>query len=369
MKILHVCKKYPHAMGGDAVVVANLQNQQQAASHQVVIATSNCDQIKDGPHIYKLGLKDTPAGLDSITLKRILSLVIMAFRMFGILAKERPDIIHTHSVDMAFFTSFAARFYHIPIVHTFHIVTFYDANQSVLRRKSELWLAKKARPRFVTAPNKYDVKKLVDAGLQQATLLPNGVDREFWKPNPHAQKNQDFTFLAVGRLEHQKGYDYLIKAAALLNKKTTTAFRVVIVGEGSQKQALHTLAQTLDVNDIVQFVGAKDPQETRALLEQADAIVCPSLYETTPLTLLEAWSGAVPVIITPVGILRDAEPGFKAAFIVPSKSTMSLMRAMATCMNDAAARQKAATHGYEEAKKYAWPQISQKAEIIYRGVQ
>jgi len=369
MKILHVSKKYPSAIGGDAVVVANLQKQQEAANHRVVIVTSNCNEISGGEHIYKIGLKDTPAALDAITIKRIISLVILFFRMFVILGKERPDVVHTHSVDMAFFASFAARFYHIPIVHTFHIVTFYDAAQSVLRRKSELWLAKKTKPRFVTAPNIYDVKMLRSAGLEQAVLLPNGVDLEFWRPRTETPKNEAFVFLAIGRLEHQKGYDYLIKAALLLARKTHAAFRIVIVGEGSQKKSLQTLAETLEVEDIVQFAGSKSPEQIRSLLGRAGAIVCPSLYETTPLTLLEAWSGTVPVIITPVGILRDASPDFAAAFVVQPKNVLSLMKAMEKCMNNAASRQNVIANGYEEAKKYAWAQVSKTAETFYRGTQ
>ncbi|HVQ44325.1 MAG TPA: glycosyltransferase family 4 protein [Candidatus Saccharimonadia bacterium] len=181
MNILHVCKKYPDALGGDAVVVSNLRRQQQAAGHDVAVVTSNCNEILKGRHIYKIGMKDTPASLDSITPKRLVSLVILSLGMFGILRRERPDVIHTHSIDMAFFVSFAARLYGIPMVHTFHIVTFYDATQSALRRKSELWLARAAHLRSATAPNSYDVAKLQAAGLVQTVLLPNGVDLAFWR--------------------------------------------------------------------------------------------------------------------------------------------------------------------------------------------
>ena len=79
MKIMHVLKKYPRALGGDAVVVANLQKQQEAAGHQTAIVTSNCDEIINGKHIYKCGLKDTPTGLDKITPKRLLSLISLFF--------------------------------------------------------------------------------------------------------------------------------------------------------------------------------------------------------------------------------------------------------------------------------------------------
>ncbi len=364
MNILHVCKKYPPVMGGDAVVVANLQKQQQAANHKVVIVTSNCAEVTDVPGVYKVGLKDTSIGLDAITLRRIFTLLILFFRMFAIVRAERPDVIHTHSVDMAFIASFAARFYGVPIIHTFHIVTFYDANQSALRRKSELWLAKKTHPRFITAPNNYDVNKLRAAGLHQTVLLPNGVDIDFWKPHVAAAQPKTFTFLAVGRLESQKGYEYLVRAAALLTKKQSN-FRVVIIGEGSQKTALSNLVRELHVSRAVQFAGGKNPAEVQAMLTQANAVVCPSLYETTPLTLLEAWSAAVPVIITPVGILRDVPTDFAAAFVVPPKDDRALMHAMEQCMTDEVQRIIVAAKGHKEAKNYAWPIISQTTETLY----
>lgn len=368
MKILHVCKKYPPVLGGDAVVVSHLAKQHQAR-HAVIIVTSNCPDIPNDPHIYKVGLKDTSSGLDAITLKRIISLIIMFFGIFAILHKERPNVIHTHSVDMAFFVSFAARLFNIPIVHTFHIVTFYDTAQSALRRRSELWLLQKAKPRFVTAPNNYDVQKLRSAGVHQAVLLPNGVDLTFWTPSTQTQNYKQFTFLAVGRLEDQKGYIYLIKAASLLRKKVTADFRIVIVGEGSQKKLLQDLAQTLHIEHIVELVGGKTQKQTRTLLKKANAMVCPSLYETTPLTLLEAWATKTPIIISQVGLVRDAPHDFKGAFMVPPRNAKLLAQAMAQCITNDSRRAQVASQGLKEVQKFAWPTIAQTAEQIYQGTQ
>jgi len=363
MKILHVCKKYLPVVGGDAVVVGNLQKQ-QAPNHTVVIVTSNCAEITSTSHLYKIGLKDTSAGLDNITIKRIVSLFMLGMRMFAILYKERPDVIHAHSVDMAFFVSFAARLFTVPIVHTFHIVTFYDPNQSALRRKTELWLIKKAKPRFITAPNTFDVEQLRSAGLHQTVLMPNGVDVTFWKRST-SPTSKIFSFLAIGRLERQKGYEYLLEAVALLAKEPVGSFKVTIIGEGSQKKYLQKFAKTLHIDKHVTFVGSKEPAEVKALLANADAMVCASLYETTPLTLLEAWSAAVPVITTPVGILHDEPAGFAAAFVVPLKDEQGLMQAMGTCMTNKVSRMMVAAMGHKEAKKYAWPVINQSAEALY----
>lgn len=369
MKILHVVKKYPEALGGDAVVVANLQKQQEKAGHTVVVVTSRCDEIANGKNIYKCGLKDTPATLDHITVRRMVSLVLLFFRAFFIFARERPDIIHTHSVDMAFFISFAARFFRIPVVHTFHIVTFYDASQPLLRRKTEILLAKTARAQAITAPNMHDVKKLQGAGLKRASLLPNGVDIEAWKTHGYVEKNDVFTFVTVGRLEEQKGYEYLIKAAALLKQSLATVFLVVVVGEGSQKTALIDLAKKRGVEDYFSFVGRRSPGHIKQLFAEADAAVFPSLYETTPLTLLEAWAAGVASVVTKVGILRDVPTDFNAAFVAPPMDECALAEAMKECIENTPKREATAANGHKEAQKYAWPLVARSAEALYAEAQ
>jgi len=372
MKVMHISKKYPQALGGDAVVVYNLCRQQQKAGHETVIVTSNCDEIVAAPQVYKFGLRDAPAKLDSITPKRLLSLVTLFFQIFPLLSKEHPDVIHTHSIDIAFIVSTAAHFYHIPMIHTFHIVTFYNTTQSAFRRKVELWLAKRTRPRIATAPNTYDVEKLQNAGLTQTVLLPNGVDLHFWRTDIGTadttnEETNDFTFLSVGRLERQKGLEHLIRASSLLARMIPATFKVIVVGEGSEKAALCELVHSQNVADIVTFVGRKSPEEVRALFSKADAAVFPSLYETTPLIVLEAWAAGVPVIASSVGILRDASASFDAAYVVSPADENELADAMSACISDAATRKAVAAKGYVEVAKYDWRHIAQTAETIYRS--
>jgi glycosyltransferase involved in cell wall biosynthesis len=283
MKILHITKKYPNALGGDAIVVSNLERQQHANGDETVILTSNCTEIEDKPSVYKFGFKDTPAALDTITPRRLLSLGALVFKSFRVIRKERPDIIHTHSIDMAFAASFAARWHKIPMVHTFHILTFPDPHHGNIRRKSELFFLRGARPEIVTTPNQTDVNHLLQAGQRNARWLPNGIDLAFWRQQKNA--HDVFTFITVARLEDQKGIEYLIRAVASLRKKTKKPFRLMVVGEGSQKDQLQLLAKELRVDKIVEFVGRKSPEEVRTLYAASDAVVVPSLWESGPLTV------------------------------------------------------------------------------------
>jgi uncharacterized membrane protein/glycosyltransferase involved in cell wall biosynthesis len=364
MKILHITKKYPNALGGDATVVANLEKQQWKNGHKVAVLTSNCAEIKHKSNVYKFGLKDTPANLDNITPRRLLSLGHLFFKSFSVIRKERPDVIHSHSIDMAFAASLAARIYRVPMVHTFHIVTTNDKNQSWLRRTSELFFKRGANPKLVTAPDEADVKRLKAAGVKNAELLPNGIDLKFWRREGHV-KNEIFTFIAVGRLEEQKGYEYLIKATARLKQMTSHKFKVIIVGDGSMAQELGIQAMDADVLDHLEFVGRKSAEEVRALYESADAVVSPSLWEAASLTVYEAWAMKLPVITTRAGIFQEEDADSDRVEIVKMRSPESLADGMLNLLINKERRHDLATAGYKIAQAHAWDKIYDAASAIY----
>ncbi len=368
MKIMHVTKKYPNALGGDSVVVSNLENQQKLNGHKVVILTSNCDEIKNDNHIYKVGFKDTSAGLDNITIKRLASLIILFFKTFKVLKIERPDVIHTHSIEMAFIISFAARHYNVPILHTFHILTFYDENQSLIKRKTELFLLRKVRPAIITTPNKDDERKLKNAGMTQVVTLPNGVNLNFWQRKQLPRKNNEFTFVSVGRLEEQKGFEYIIKAAKILrNDKNLSSFKIIFVGEGSLKNNLIELASLLGVAEHIQFVGRKTQKQIRNIYAKADAMIIASLFESGPITLLEAWAMKVPVISTPVGILRNSQI-LEAILSVKTKDEKSLANRMESVIKNKAVTDNAIKFGSAQVLNYSWDNISSKLVSLYKDM-
>lgn len=367
MKILHVAKKYPNALGGDAVVVSNLVKQQEARGHQAIILTSNCDEIQDSKAIYKFGLRETSAGLDNITVKRLLSLIILLFKAFKILRKERPDVIHSQSIDMAFFVSIAARFYKVPIVHTFQILTYYDENQSCFRRRTELFLTRGANAALLTAPNQYDVAKLSEVGFGRVAVLPNGIDLDFWHGAPGDEKPRAFTFVTIGRLERQKGIRYLIEAADILRETQEQEFRIKVVGTGELRAELGALVEELGLQDVVEFCGRKSREETRSIYETSHVVVIPSLYETTPLTLLEAWAMKVPVIMTPVGMLRGLESS-SVAQVVKMADKSLLAEAMGGLMNDPYRRAELVRNGSREVSALDWTAVAQSLQRLYEQV-
>lgn len=362
MKILHITKKYPKALGGDAVAVSNLEKQQLAQGHEVVVLTSNCNEIVADKRHFKFGLLDTPAALDNITPRRLASLGALFFKTFKVIRKERPDVVHTHSIDMAFIASFATRWFNVPIVHTFHILTFPDPHHGPLRRKSELFFLKGARPKVVTAPNETAVNHLTRVGVKNAQLLTNGVDLAFWKKD--RQPHDVFTFITAARLEDQKGIEYLIRSIAEL-KKTKEPFKLIIVGEGSLKEQLKALAKELGVGEIVEFVGRKTPEGVRDLYALSDAVVIPSLWESGPLTSLEAWAMKLPLVITKVGMFANEPDDSTYAKLVEAGDYMALAKPMEELLTDAKKRGDLIKAGYELVQKYTWAAMANTANDLY----
>lgn len=117
-------------------------------------------------------------------------------------------------------------------------------------------------------------------------------------------------FVAVGRLSREKGIDTLIEAIARIRADGILA-RLRLVGDGPQRTALERLASQLGVQDAVEITGWVDHDDVEAYLEDAWALVAPSLWaEPFGLTAVEAIVRGVPVIGSAVGgYAETVEPG------------------------------------------------------------
>lgn len=222
MKILHVTKKYPNALGGDAVVVSNLEKEQKKRGHFVYVLTTNCSEIVQKENVYKFGLKDKAKNLDKITFRRLFSLIILAYEGFFLLRKTKPDVIHTHSPDIGFIISIPARVYHIPLINTAHIVSFTNKEYGPIKRISELFLLKYAGFKKIIIVDKSSLEGFVKAGIKNVEYIPNGVDFEYYSRQKAVKGDHLIRFLFIGRLEKQKGLEYLLQAVSALKKRKIT---------------------------------------------------------------------------------------------------------------------------------------------------
>jgi glycosyltransferase involved in cell wall biosynthesis len=144
--------------------------------------------------------------------------------------------------------------------------------------------------------------------------------------------------LYLGRLEEEKGVEYLINAFALLR---TTNAALVVVGDGSMREKLKALARERGLLERTRFIGYVAPEETLtyyaiASLFAFPSITMPSGKEPWGLVVNEAMNQGLPVIATDAvgaaagGLVQTGVNGF----IVPERDGGALARAIERILSD-----------------------------------
>jgi glycosyltransferase involved in cell wall biosynthesis len=176
-----------------------------------------------------------------------------------------------------------------------------------------------ARARAVVCVT-HDLKAVVEkVGVSEKKLfaIPNAVNVERVKalatqPAPSTLPTDSLPFIiGVGRLASQKGFDFLILAHAEVRKRGIS-HRLILVGDGCDKNALIELAVRHNVSDSVLFLGHLDNPYPAVI--RSSACCLSSRFEGRPLVLSETALLGVPMIAAncltgPREILADGEYG------------------------------------------------------------
>jgi glycosyltransferase involved in cell wall biosynthesis len=107
----------------------------------------------------------------------------------------------------------------------------------------------------------------------------------------------------VGRLAHVKGVDTLLEAISKLNRSIDV--RLVIVGDGPDKDKLVELTQNLGISNHVYFYGRMPPNQVYSAIKGFDIAIIPSRDEGFGLVALEAMALGTPVIASRIGALTE----------------------------------------------------------------
>lgn len=171
---------------------------------------------------------------------------------------------------------------------------------------------------------------------------------------------------SVGRLVPQKGFDILLRAFRNVTKEMDA--RLIILGEGPEKESLSRLVNDLAITEKVSFAGfQKNPY---GFISKADIFVLSSRYEGLPMVMLEAMACSTPIISTdcksgPREILQDGKLGV----IIPPEDIDALSTAILKLLRDKGRRERFSSLGKQRVKDFAVEKIvPQYEEMIYKAV-
>ncbi|MBT3399218.1 MAG: glycosyltransferase [Rhodospirillaceae bacterium] len=171
--------------------------------------------------------------------------------------------------------------------------------------------------------------------------------------------------LAVGRLHPQKGFDVLLEAFAVF-VRSHPEWRMVLLGEGPERDRLTVLADELGIAERVSFAGFVDPTP---FYRGCSMFVQPSRFEGSSNALLEAMGHACPIIVTGV---PDAMPDFVSAGenarVVPTEDAPALTSAMGALATNPAVAQELGASAHQAVAKLSPDRIAGMWLDIFNGV-
>ena len=241
-------------------------------------------------------------------------------------ATRSADLVHTHLVHADVYGALGARLL-VSTKHNddpFRAGAFRYVERALARRASRIVAITDALARFqverVGLPaNKIEV---IHYGLDQ---LPAA-----WGTNAADDLPDDAkVLLAVCRLEPQKGVDVAVHALPAIVTRHPEA-RLVVLGEGPERQTLETLARSLDVP---LHLPGRVP-DVAAWLRRADVLVHPARWEGFGLALLEAMLASLPIVASRVSSIPEIVIDGETGLLVPPDNPDALARAITDVLDN-----------------------------------
>ena len=355
MKIFQVLPYYPPHVGGMEFYVQKLSEDLAARGHEVTVFTSSnscfsggCEEV-NGVRVFRLR-----------TLAKAYNVPIVPSLFKKLLHEEKPDILHAHQYPVFFSDVSAAvsQFRREVLLLHVHVipesVSAFSGLVSKMYYRTVGRLAFRTAHRVITPSSAY---KTMLAGIgvepKKIRVVPYGIDLSRF----HSKDGESFrkrygcegsnVILTVGRLNYQKGFQYLLKAMPMVIKHFQNA-KLVIVGDGEQITYLRDLTQSLGLCNSTIFTGAIPPMEIPEAYAAADVFVLPSLFESFGIALIEAQAAGKPVVSTRVGGAPEALQEDKTGFLVDPKDSEQLGKAIIRVLSN----EKLAREMGENGKKF-----------------
>lgn len=150
-------------------------------------------------------------------------------------------------------------------------------------------------------------------------ILPTGLEDSSFLEDPEAAEairtrykgDKKYLFSTIARLEKEKNLDFLLEGAAALKRRIGDCFRIMVIGEGSERGHLQELAGRLGIGDNIIFTGKVENRRIKDYQFASDLFLFASKSETQGIVLLEAMAAGTPVIaVRASGVSDIVENGF-----------------------------------------------------------
>jgi len=340
-------------MGGTEMATHNIAKR-LSKNNEVHIITSLEDKLENnwkGPYF-----------VHRISWPKIKGLGILIFwlKIFICTYKINPDIIHAQGLSMGIPAYIFKKFFNIP-----YIMWGRGSDVYLNHKNIEKLLLKKVinNSCSVIALTNYMRKILIKTyGYENIHVIHNGI--EINRLNNKKYSNKEINILFVGSLRKVKGVEFLIKAMEIAVKNKND-LRLIIVGDGVERNYLNSLTKNLGLCNNIEFTGQISNKSVYNYMNNSDIFVLPSLSEGFPNVLLEAMAFGLPIVTTNFKGSEEIITNDKNGFIVESKNPKQIANRILLLAENKDIRNKMSRYNRKTAEKYNWDNIIKNICKIY----
>ena len=169
------------------------------------------------------------------------------------------------------------------------------------------------------SPSRFLIEKFHSLGFQQPIeYLPNSLPSA---PASLGLQRVPGEYLFFGRLSAEKGVETVLRALELLPEEK----KLMIAGDGPEKEFLFSLAEELGIRKRVTFLGTLSQAELEPYKQRAEAILLPSVwYENFPYTMIESLQSGCVVIASDQGGFRERIKNGENGFLFEAGNALAL---------------------------------------------
>jgi L-malate glycosyltransferase len=214
--------------------------------------------------------------------------------------------------------------------------------------------------------------------LSKIFITPFGIDTDLFKPAKSQKNHNIFTIGTIKSLAFKYGIDTLIKAfaearhsLATIDQRIASQLRLLVVGEGEEKERLSELVVSLGLSDVAEFTGAVPHTLVPDYLNRLDIYIAASRLdsESFGVAILEASACALPVIVANVGGLPEVVEDGVTGIIVEKDDYFALANAIVKLVMDEDLRKKLGQAGSQRViSQYKWEDSVSTMEDVYNRI-
>ena len=319
-RIIHVIKHCGYGNGSVHVAI-DLACMQAASGDTVTVVSSGGTFV---PLLEQYGVKHVTLPHEQ---NQPLSVLSAAWKLAGLVRRERADVLHAHMMSSALIGYVASKLTGVPMVTTVH--NSFDRHSVIMRLGRKVIAVSEAERKQLLARG-YDADDLV-----AVMNAPNNSPRDAFMDDHRELNIQSPCIVVANGLHPRKGVADLIAACGTIFADHP-GWRLYIAGEGPSRDDLEAQAKQVGIADRTVFLGFLPGP--RPLLEKADIFVLASYADPCSLAVGEARSAGCAIVATNVGGTPEMLDFGRAGRLVKPGDVVQLAIELRKLMEDDDAR-------------------------------